>query len=130
MSIGSINKWEAFKDNKYYKLKDLGRPAIFLLPAKKLKRKVNGISIDKSLNEFILKNFGAYTTSLLPSFGFWRNDKKKIVYDKCLEYEVSFAGKEKIPLLLRKIAEVAAAIDEECIYFKAGQYTCLVFPKK
>ena len=113
MTKNNMSKWEAFKNEKYYKLKNLGRPAIFLLPVKKLRKKVGGISVDKFLNEFILKNFGAYTTSLLPIFGFWRNDRKKIVYDKCLEYEVSFIGKEKIPLLLCKLAEVATAIDEE-----------------
>jgi len=124
-----IDKWEVFKNDRYYTLKNLGRPAVFLLPLGKLNKKDKGLSIEEGLHQFLLKNFGAYTTSVIPNFGFWRDNKKKIVYDKCREYEVSFVGKKKIPMLLRKLSEVAKLIKEECIYFKAGQYTCLVFPE-
>ena len=124
------NKWKQFRDSKNYHLVNLGRPAIFLLPSKKLNRKFNGTTVKEYLRNFLINNFGAYTSSLISNFGVWKNGKKMIVYDECQEYEVSFVGKEKIPLLLKKITEICLAIEEDCIYFKAGQYACLLYPPK
>ncbi len=124
------NKWAEFLNNPGYNLANLGRPAIFLLPTKKLKRKFRNTSVEKDLHGFLVNNFGAYTTSLISNFGFWKSDTEMLTYDECREYEVSFAGKEKIPLLLAKVASISAYIGEDCIYFKAGQYACLVYPSK
>ena len=116
--------------SQYYKLKDLGRPAIFLLPTSKLKKKIDGKSIENDLHEFLVSRFGAYTTSTIPSFGFWKDNKKATISDECREYEVSFLGKDRIPSLIKKLAKIASVIGEECIYLKTGQYSCLVYPKK
>ncbi|MBI2640042.1 MAG: hypothetical protein HYW90_04120 [Candidatus Sungbacteria bacterium] len=118
-----LEKWQQFTGASY-KLHNLGRPAVFLLPSKKLRGRV-----EKELHAFLIKHFEAYTTTLIPSFGFWRDRRKSIIYDECRQYEVSFVGKEKIPLLLKKLAGIAGRINEECIYFKAGQYTCLIAPQ-
>jgi hypothetical protein len=116
---------------KEYKLVDLGRPAVFLIPIKKLKQRMeNGKMVEKDLQEFLISNFGAYTSATIPGFGFWKDAKQAIIFDRCREYEVSFLGKKKIPTLIRKLAEIAEVIDEECIYLKTGQYSCLVYPKK
>jgi len=123
------SKWESLKGENY-KIEDLGRPAIFLLPTKKLKRKLDGITVEEYLHQFIVGHFGAYTSSTIPSFGFWRNAKKVSICDECREYEVSFMGKERIPVLLKKLAEIATLIQEDCIYVKAGQYSGLVYPIK
>ena len=123
-----LNKWQSFKNERIYRIKDLGRPAIFLLPLNKLKKKIKGITIENRLHGFLLNNFDSYTTSVVPNFGFWRNDSKKIVHDKCREYEVSFSGKKNMPILLAELSEISGLIGEECVYFKAGQYSCLIFP--
>lgn len=124
------SKWAIFEnDDSDYKIQDLGRPAVFLLPSHKLRIKISGKTVENELNDFLMENFGAFTTTKLPYFGLWRNDDKEVIYDECVQYEVSFAGKEHIPLLLSKLASIAATINEECIYFKAGQYACLVKPK-
>lgn len=125
----SQNKWKLFKGKKY-RLENLGRPAIFLLPIKKLHVKLNALTIEEDLRSFLIKNFGAYSVSIIPSFGLWKNSEGAIISDECRQYEVSFVGKEKIPLLLGKLAEIVIALEEECIYFKAGQYSCLVYPIK
>ncbi len=122
------SKWAKLVDERSYRLVDLGRPANFLLPSHKLRTKAKGSTIENDLHEFLVRHFGAFNTSTLPTAGFWRSDGKQVVYDECRQYEVSFLGKEKIPLLLKKLAKIAEAISEDCIYFKAGQYTCLVFP--
>lgn len=122
-----LGKWKRFA-KKDYRLVDLGRPAIFLLPARKLQKKLGKSTVEKHLRHFLMKNFSAFTTSLIPAAGFWKADGSRIFYDKCQQYEVSFVGKERIPKLLKELARIAAVIDEECIYFKAGQYSCLVYP--
>jgi len=124
------SKWKDFV-GKRYTLEDLGRPAIFLLPIKKLSQKLEcGTTVEADLHRFLVQNFGAYTSATIPSFGFWKTVDRAIISDECREYEVSFFGKTKIPVLIKKLAEIAEFIKEECIYLKAGQYTCLVYPKK
>ncbi len=123
------NKWAALA-GRGYRIEDLGRPAIFLIPIKKLKKKIRGVSVEKDLHKFLVNNFGAYTTSTIPGFGFWKNAERATISDACREYEVSIFGKGKIPALLKKLAEIATATEEECIYMKAGQYSALVYPEK
>lgn len=121
-----MNKWEGFQD-KSFKIANLGRPAVFFIPVKKLKGK-QGTRIRQDLHLFLITKFGAYSASLVPSFGFWKDMSKAVVTDKCIVFEVSFDGKEKIPVLVKKLAELALEIKEDCIYLKAGQYSCLVYP--
>lgn len=124
------SKWREFT-GKGYILEDLGRPAIFLLPIKKLCQKLEcGTTVEVDLHRFLIQNFGAYTSATIPSFGFWKTIDHAIISDECREYEVSFFGKAKIPILIKKLAEIAGFIKEECIYLKAGQYTCLVYSQK
>ncbi len=113
-----------------YEIEDLGRPAVFLLPSHKLREKdVSGRTVEERLHDFLVEHFGAFTTTTVPYFGFWRNDGNTLVYDECRLYEVSFSGKDRIPLLLAELAAILPIIKEDCLYFKAGQYTCLLRPK-
>ena len=131
MATSDLGKWESLRNGKLYHIDDLGRPGVFLLPAQKLKMRIGDMTVEEDLHEFLVKAFGAYTSSTVPNFGFWKAEsEKRVFYDICVEYEVAFAGKEKIPLLLAKLASIAQAIGEECIYVKAGQYACLVSQPK
>lgn len=121
-----MGKWDDFKSSTY-KIHDLGRPAVFLIPEIKLQNAMNGISVEKAVEAFLLEKFGAFTTTSLPSFGVWVNETQ-IHYDQCKRYEVSFVGKEKITMLLEFLAKIAIATDEICLYFCAGQYACLLYP--
>jgi len=123
------SKWKSLT-GKDYTLEDLGRPAIFLLPIRKLKQKVGNITVEEDLHRFLIEHFGAYTSSTIPSFGFWKSIREATISDECREYEVSFVGKERIPTLLKKLAEIAKIIEEECIYVKAGQYSALIYPSQ
>lgn len=121
--------WEQFRGEEY-ELKDLGRPAVFLLPSHKLRLKEeNGKTIEDNLHSFLIEKFGAFTTTSVPYFGFWHDKKTQIDYDECRLYEVSFLGKENIPPLLTRLSQIAKEIKEDCVYFKAGQRTCLIYPK-
>lgn len=122
------NKWAEFKNPKKYTLVDLGRPASFLIPVRADKIYTpHGRPVMNDLRDFITDNFGGYTEATIPFFGIYRN-KMRVFYDRCYCCKVSFAGKEKIPLLLEKLAEVARLLQEQCIYFEAGQYATLIFP--
>lgn len=125
-----LGKWEGFRNDKKYSLQDLGRPAVFLIPIEKLKDSRGGKKAMARLDVFLTTHFTAFTKSRIPSFGLWQNGKGDLVYDECYQYEVSFVGKEKIPMLLENLATFAGTIGEEYIYFKAGQYACLVGPPK
>ena len=122
-----VNKWAGLGGDSY-KIVSLGRPAIFLLPSHKLRTQMGDETVEQYLHRFLTENFGAFTTTTVPYFGFWRNNRGRMDYDECRRYEVSFKGKENIPLLLEVLAKIATTIEEDCIYFKAGQYTCLVYP--
>ncbi len=123
------DKWKDFTESATYRLVNIGRPAQFLLPLQKVSLGFSeDETVEENLHKFLCDEFGAFSTTNFPTAGFWRNDGNKIVYDECRQYEVSFLGKEKIPKLLNKLAEIAKLIEEDCLYFKAGQYTCLVYP--
>src|SRR4051812_37598309 len=124
----SENKWDGFKSPNY-NIVDLGRPKTFLIPVNKLDIHLpSGKTVRDDLHEFLLTNFGAFTTTYIPGFGIWRNNKGQTYVDACTKYEVSFVGKERIPLVLTKLAELARAMNEECLYVSAGQYNALVEP--
>ena len=123
-------KWQDFQKSDKYGITDLGRPAVFMIPTKKLQKKLEqGKTIKTDLQKFLSKNFGAYSLSPIPGyFGVWI-DNERVIYDKCTEFKVSFLGKEKISLVMTKLADIAKRIGEKCIYLEAGQYACLVCPK-
>ena len=125
-----MSKWIGL-DNGNFTFVDLGRPAVFLLPLDKLLSGVimDFVDLESALHSFLLENFGTFTYFTMPSFGVWKNGKQVICYDACRMYEVSFSGKEKITFLGERLAKIAVAINEDCIYFKAGQYAALIYPK-
>ncbi len=124
------NPWTEFKGD-YQRIEDLGRAAIFLIPAHKLELpyKKRGHRVKDDLHEFLFANFGAFTTATVPQFGLWRNKDGTTIGDTCCQYEVSFVGKERIGLLMEKLGAIALHIKEECIYFKAGEDACLIYPR-
>ena len=122
------NKWEGLQ-GPGYRIINLGRPAVFLIPSHKLRQEVNGGLIETRFHRFLIEQFGSYTMTILPYFGYWRGEDR-VHLDECRQYEVSFEGKEKIPVLAAELAKIALLIGEECIYFKAGQYTSLIYPEQ
>lgn len=125
----SDSKWSEF-ESPDYRLQDLGRPAVFIIPVRALAQPMDGETLADDLNRFLEENFGAYTVFDIPGFGIWKGPGGSFVKDKSQIYEVSFRGKENIPLLIRKLARIAELTGEECIYLKAGQYSCLVSPRR
>lgn len=115
------SKWQAFQKSDDYEIIDLGRPAVFLIPIGKLQFKIYGSTVEKYLEKFLKRNFEAFTVRHSGIRGYWKGS-----IDDLAEYEVSFLGKEKIPMLLKMLADLSQKIGEKCFYIKAGQYTALV----
>ena len=111
-----------------YRLEDLGRPAVFLLPEEKLGIVIGDKTIRQIIEDFLVSHFGGFTTYTSTSYGVWRDGEQVIAYDNCVLFRVSFEGKDRIPAFAAKLAEIALLIDEKCIYFEAGQYASLLFP--
>ncbi len=82
------DKWAEFRDPASYTITNLGRPAKFLIPTKKLKVKKDRVELKDRLGYWLAENFGAYTYNSKKSFGLWVNGLE-LVYDKCREYKVS-----------------------------------------
>ena len=124
------NKWAEF-ESESYEIIDLGRPAVFLVPVSLMNLTVDmGVSVAEQIELFLAAHFGgSFTKTLVPSFGVWRDGRNVYHQDECAQYEVSFVGKDKIPLLVGLLVRICRWTGEQCIYFKAGQYACLVRPR-
>jgi len=85
-------------------------------------------TVRDDLHAFLLAYFGSFTTTITPFFGFYKKGSGVMIHDQCYQYEVSFVGKDRIGLLISKLAVIARRIEEECIYFKAGEDACLIYP--
>ena len=120
--------WSQFDTDKVH-FQDLGRSAIFLIPENKLALNIGGEKVEQHLWNFLVTNFGAFTFSVVSNYGVWIGGRAIVYADVSRLYDVSFTGKERISILGEKLAEIAKVVGEECIYFKAGQYTALVYPK-
>jgi hypothetical protein len=122
--------WTQFESPDDYELVDIGRPAVFFIPLKKLRKKVGNETVRSAIDNYLVNTFSTFTKFKVESFGVWRNGRMVLVPDRCLMYEVSFLGKERIKPLLKEIARINMALGEDCIYFKAGQYSSLIYPPK
>jgi len=126
------SKWKDLHD-EYYEIVDLGRPAVFLVPSHLLQRSIStdddAQTVEQFIEAYLMDHFGAFTKTMIPEFGFWLSGGKKKCLDECRRYEVSFLGKERICPLMRMLAQVARIVNEDCVYFKAGQHACLIYPK-
>jgi len=115
-------------ENSNFNFVDLGRPAIFIIPVVKLKHEMDGKTVEQALIQFLMKNYQAYSTLNVQNFGAWMDGKKVIHYDESKLFKVSFVGKERITPLAEFLSKIAKSINEQCIYFEAGQYAALIYP--
>ena len=122
------SKWSEFLKGENYRLVDLGRPAVFLIPSKVFSLPFkNGATIETAVKAFLIDNFDGFTMTAVPNFGFWYDGHEHIM-DESVKFEVSFLGKDHIPILLSFLADVARLGGEDCIYITAGQYAALIYP--
>jgi hypothetical protein len=109
---------------------DLGRPLVFLIPAEKLGwTEQAGATVRDRLHEWLVLEFGAFTATQLPHFGYWHSVKQQcVIHDQCIQYEVAFGDEPKVTVALAYLADLARKIDEECIYVKVGEHAAVLSP--
>src|SRR5262245_41108915 len=111
----SENKWAGLDVGPGYRVVNGGRPAVFLIPSHKLQTVDGGEKLEDRLHRFLLTQFGGFTNTTVPYFGYWRSSETGLVhYDECRQYTVAFDGKLRIKELLTKLAEIARLMGEEC----------------
>ena len=118
----SENPWAQFGGSDYT-IRNLGRPAVFFIPVRNFTREARD-----ELERVLAEEFGAFSFDDVPNHGMWRDGAGRLVEDRSVKYTVSFAGKERIPLLIRILVNLARLLGEESIYLEAGQYACEVVP--
>ena len=107
----------------------MGVTATFLIPSAKLKScRPKGVTVEKRLHEFLMTRFGGYTTSSADLRGYWVSPDGESCYGEHREYRVLLNGSKNVLGLKRFLAEIAAEIDEQCIYYSNGDQTCFLFP--
>lgn len=121
------NPWEHLA-GEGYRLTNLGRPAVFFIPTAKLEIAIDGKTIREHLDTFLIMHFRAFTRAATPSVGLWVNGQSTVVTDMNTLYEVSFLGREHIAPLIAELARLCRLMDEDCLYFKAGEDACLIAP--
>lgn len=111
-----------------YRERSLGIAVVFLLPSLKLKEpSLNGPSIENRLHTFLMDNFAGYTAQAGNIFGYWREDGRDS-YGEHREFSVAAPDASSLPGLKAFLAGMARDLNEECIYFRAGEAASLIYP--
>lgn len=115
-----------------YRKQSLGRPAVFLLPSSKIKkRRWRGKTVEQAVRKYLLDTFGGYTAHAGNVFGEWKEPRTgKVFYGKHLEYSAAFKGKERILELEAFLAMIANILGEESIYITTGEDAWLIYPEE
>jgi len=96
--------------------------AVFYLPTRKLNP-----GICDSIHTFLVDNYKAYTKQGGDIKGTWVGERGR-VHDVNVRYEVSFEGKNRIPVLVSYLSFLCRELDEEAIYLTMGDRSFLVNP--
>jgi hypothetical protein len=108
----------------------LGKSAAFLLPSLKMKQppRASNPSLEAHLHEFLMKHFGGYTAQAGNIFGYWRDEDGRDSYGEHREFTVATDSDSKLIVLKDYLAHLSHELGEECIYFRSGEQTVLIFP--
>jgi hypothetical protein len=114
-------------------LTPIGQVAVFYLPVVKLDEVSygrGGKTPRDMIHEFLIEHYDAYTLEISNTQGFWRQHKQsKLFVDENARYEVSFAGKDRIPSFVAFLSRMCVLMDEEAIYLTMGRHSYLVEPE-
>ena len=73
---------------------------------------------------------GGYTAQAGNIFGYWRDSAGHDSYGEHREFSVAFVEDAKLPMLKTFVAKMAAELEEECIYLRAGGTASLIYPAR
>ena len=88
----------------------------------------NGPSVENRLHSFLMDNFGGYTAQAGNIFGYWRENGSDS-YGEHREFTVASLEATQIPMLKEFLARMVRDLEEECVYFRAGETASLIYPQ-
>ena len=110
------------------KRESLGQLAVALLPIEKLKLKSpREIPFEKEIHDFLVTNFNGYTVSSGNISGHWKDDHGHDHYGEHRQYKVALPAEESVRSFEVFLAEIAADMDEDCIYMELGRDIFLIY---
>jgi hypothetical protein len=105
-----------------------GKVAAFLVPSLKLKdRARSGVSLEEKIHRFLLRHFDGYTATAGNIFGYWKDDRGEVSYGEHKEHKVALKNDRRLAVLRRFLAEIAAEMNEKCIYLESGKEASFVY---
>jgi hypothetical protein len=108
-----------------------GKIASFLVPSLKLKSRAGrGVALEEKIHRFLLRSFGGYTAAAGNIFGYWKDERGDVSYGEHKEYKVALHDEKKLSSLKRFLAELAADMQERCIYVEAGKEASFIFANR
>ncbi len=120
----------------------LGRMAVFLVPAYKMRRRfekpdgkstdydrIFGVSEEERLDLELIKRYQGITKVTANVEGSYRLGDK-LVKDAHIRYEVSFRGPDKVLEFVELLKELCRKLNEDSIYLTMGENSYLVRPSK
>ncbi len=118
-------------NDKPFHEQPIGKMAVFLVPSLKLKRRPkSGPMIEERIHRFLLRKFGGYTAAAGNIFGYWKDESGKEFYGEHKEYKVGVLEDRRISDLKRFLAQLAADLDEQCLYLEAGKEASFIYARK
>jgi hypothetical protein len=102
----------------------IGKVAVFYIPSKKLGRETS-----KSIHDFLVNNYKAYTHEKGGMKGYWM-DGPRMTKDHHERYEVSFEGDGNFKKLVDFLSIICKKTREEAIYLTISGDSYLVRPHK
>jgi hypothetical protein len=110
------------------KREPLGQLAVALLPIEKLKLKSpRGVPFEKEIHDFLVTNFNGYTVSSGNISGHWKDDHGHDHYGEHRQYKAALPATESVRSFEVFLSEIAADMQEECIYVELGREIFLVY---
>jgi hypothetical protein len=103
----------------------IGRMAIFYLPASKVSD-----SLRLRVERFLIGNFKGYTCQRVNIEGAWASSGGSVSLDSNIRFEASFAGKDRIPMLVDFLSGLCHEMREDALYLTMGEDSYLVTPRE
>jgi hypothetical protein len=108
--------------------KPLGKNVRFLLPSLKLKQPCpGGMTVEQSVHEFLMGNFGGYTATAANLFGYWKEEDGLFSYGEHREFTVALTGESGLTELKKFLGVTARTLDEKCLYVEVAGFASLLY---
>ena len=108
--------------------KPLGKNVRFLLPSLKLKQPCpNNITVEQSVHDFLMTNFGGYTATAANLFGYWAEEDGAFSYGEHREFTVALTGEDGLTELKQFLGDTTRTLQEKCLYVEVAGVASLLY---